>query len=79
MEDKLLMFELKDSQFSMGHAYAFQSRIGIYEPDNAIIWATQGVAPEAKAHFDRAKLDSTLFFIESVNDLEQRLAELVQC
>lgn len=75
--NKLLMFELKDSQFSMGHAYPFQSRIGLYEPDKAVIWASNGVAPEVKEHFGRAKLESDLFFIETVNDLESRLKELI--
>jgi hypothetical protein len=77
-EENLLLFELKDSQFSIGHAYAFQSRIGIYEADIGIIWATKGVAPEVKEHFNRVKPDASINYIESIEELIPDLSEIIQ-
>ncbi|MGG0334777.1 hypothetical protein [Priestia aryabhattai] len=75
---KLLLFELKDSQFSMGHAYAFQSRLGLYTPTKGIIWAAGGVAPEVKEHYNRAKSDAELYYIEKVEHLYEGLNALIQ-
>ncbi|KEO80914.1 hypothetical protein [Tumebacillus flagellatus] len=66
---RLLMFELKDSQFSMGHAYAFGGRVGIYRPTQGIIWATEGVAPEVKDHFTKVKPETKLHYIEGAESL----------
>jgi hypothetical protein len=55
LEGTLLMFELKDNEFSMGHAYPFGGRIGLYKPDIAVIVSTKGVAPEVKDYFKRVK------------------------
>jgi hypothetical protein len=53
-----MMYELKDNEFSMGHAYPFGGRIGLYKPDIALIVSTKGVAPEVKEYFNRVKPNS---------------------
>lgn len=74
---KLILFELKDSQFSLGHAYAFQSRLGLYEADVGVIWATGGVAPEVKEHFSRVKPDAEIRYIENAEDLVPKLSGII--
>lgn len=73
----LLLFELKDSQFSIGHAYAFQSRLSLYGADIGIIWATDGVAPEVIEHFNRLELDAKIHYIESVDSLVPSLSKIL--
>ncbi|OOE12501.1 hypothetical protein [Fictibacillus arsenicus] len=74
---KILLFELKDSQFSMGHAYAFQSRVGLYQPTKGVIWAVGGVAPEVKEYFKRANPDADLHYIENVEDIEEGIKDII--
>ncbi|MCE5172443.1 hypothetical protein LQV63_24510 [Paenibacillus profundus] len=75
--ENLLLFELKDSQFSLGHAYAFQSRLGVYNADTGVIWATKGIAPEVKEHFNKVKPDASLCYIESFESLTSKLGEII--
>jgi|GEM_PF-5491703 len=74
---RLLMFELKDSQFSMGHAYAFGGRVALYTPAKGIIWASGGVAPEAKTHFKKVKPAAQLHYIETIADAESGIKDMV--
>lgn len=77
IEEHLLLFELKDSQFSLGHAYPFQSRVGVYGADTGVIWATKGIAPEVKEHFNRVKPKADLCYIESIESLLPKLSEII--
>jgi hypothetical protein len=77
LEGALFMCELKDSQFSMGHAYPFGGRIGLYKPDIAAIVATRGVAPEVKEYFRRVEPAAQLLYIEELSELDETLASLV--
>ena len=67
------MFELKDSTFSMGHAYAFSSRIAIYKPDYAVIVATKGVAPEVKSYFEVTEPSANLVYADQIGTLHSVL------
>ena len=62
----------------MGHAYPFQSRLGLYMPSKGIIWAIGGIAPEVKEHYNRVKPDAELFYIENVDNLNQGIQKLIQ-
>lgn len=75
--ESLLLFELKDSQFSLGHAYPFQSRLVVYNADTGIIWATKGVAPEVKEHFNKVKPDAEICYIESIEELSPQLGRII--
>ncbi|UHA72170.1 hypothetical protein [Paenibacillus sp. 481] len=76
--DEIVLFELKDSQFSLGHAYAFQSRLGIYEAETGVIWATKGVAPEVKEHFNKVKPDAEICYIENIVSLVPSLVTIIE-
>jgi hypothetical protein len=73
----LLMVELKDSEFSMGHAYPFGGRIGLYKPDYAIIVSTKGVAPEVRDYFNRVKPEANLVYINRLDELLSSLREVI--
>lgn len=72
----LIMFELKDKEFSMGHAYSFGARLALNKPEYAVIVATKGVAPEVKEHFERIQPEAEIVYIEKLNDLQPVIAVL---
>ncbi|PET56974.1 hypothetical protein [Bacillus cereus] len=76
-DGELLQFELKDKQFSMGHAYIFQSRLVSYSPSKGIIWSTDGVAPEVREHFDKVDAETDIYYIENMKDLESGLESIL--
>ena len=78
MDGAFLMLELKDGEFSMGHAYKFGSRIGLYNPHYAIIVSTKGVAPEVKNHFAKAKPQSTLVYVDKMSQLTSSLEDILK-
>lgn len=78
LDGALLMFELKDSEFSMGHAYPFGARIGLYKPDLAIIVSTNGVAREVKEHFERIKPSAEIVYVDHFNELASTLGQIAR-
>ena len=49
----VVLFELKDGEFSLGHAYSFNSKVGLVRPDLSVIWTTDKVGGDARDHFER--------------------------
>lgn len=80
-----VLFELKDKQFSLGHAYSFAAKVGVLRPDVSVIVSTEPIGGDAKDHFDRtrrANSDETRrgnnaysgpIFIECVEDIDKQL------
>lgn len=88
---ELCLFELKDKEFSLGNAYSFGAKIGIYRPPHAIIITTATVGNDAKEHFERslpaargehfvAETPSEISYIEGISSmattLESKLEEI---
>jgi hypothetical protein len=78
LDGTVLMFELKDGEFSMGHAYPFASRIGLYKPDFAIIVSTSRVATEVKQHFDRVKPHTDIVYVNQLDELAPKLGQIAE-
>jgi len=74
----LLMFELKDNEFSMGHAYPFGGRIGLYKPEYAIIVSTKGVDPDVKSYFERVRPDAEIVYVENLKSLTPSLEQVIE-
>ena len=74
VDGSLVMFELTDNEFSMGHAYPFGGRIGLYKPNYAIMVSTKGIDPEVDAYFKRTKPEGAE--IVNVNNLNELIFEL---
>ncbi|HPW72896.1 MAG TPA: hypothetical protein PKZ03_03180 [Methanothrix sp.] len=77
MDGILLMFELKDAQFSMGHAYPFSGRIGLYNPNFAIIISTDQVEPQVKKYFAKIKPDVEIVYVENLDQLPAKLDQII--
>ncbi|MFX1284973.1 MAG: hypothetical protein ACFFB5_15030 [Promethearchaeota archaeon] len=78
LEGTLLMFELKDNEFSMGHAYPFGGRIGLYKPDYAIIVSTKKIAPEVQEYFARVKPGAEIIYVENLEELNPKLNQILE-
>lgn len=78
VDGTLLMFELKDKEFSMGHAYPFGGRIGLYEPHYAIIVSAKGIAPEVKDYFNRIEPEAEIVYVGHLGELSSSLREIIE-
>lgn len=76
LEGELVMIELKDSEFYMGHAYAFGGRIAQYKPSYAMIVSTRGVDGEVKDYFERVEPESDLKYVESLDRLDSSISDI---
>ena len=50
----VVLFELKDGEFSLGHTYSFSAKQGVVRPDAAVVITTEQIGNDAKDHFERA-------------------------
>lgn len=76
LDGTLIMIELKDSEFSMGHAYAFGGRIAQYKPSHAMIVATRGVDSEVKSYFERVEPEAKLIYVDALSELDTALLDV---
>lgn len=76
LDGRLLMFELKDDEFSMGHAYPFGGRIGLYNPDVAAIVSTKGIDTEVKEYFKRIRPGAQIIYIDELKELPLKIQDL---
>lgn len=51
---ELVLFELKDKEFSLGNAYSFGAKMGIIQPMHSVIITTEHVDGDVKEHFERS-------------------------
>ncbi len=88
----LVLFELKDGEFNLGHAYSFNAKNGMLDPDASVVVTTAHVGNDAREHFERtrraseasrrsirsSRLDdfSMPIFVEGIDQLPFRLREL---
>jgi len=76
LDGVLLMVELKDSEFSMGHAYPFAGRISQYKPVYALIVSTQGIDADVTQYFDRVKPEAKIIYIKTLEQLKPSLEKI---
>ncbi|MFH9332552.1 hypothetical protein ACH4KU_26650 [Streptomyces althioticus] len=53
---QVVLFELKDKEFSLREAYSFGAKIGLVRPQYPVIVTTEKVGGDAKDHFEKAEL-----------------------
>jgi hypothetical protein len=68
LDGKLLLAELKDCRFSIGHAYSFVGKCSQYKPDITMIITTEGVDPDVKDYVQNTGLQT--HYVESLESLE---------
>jgi hypothetical protein len=88
---EIVLFELKDKEFNLGNAYSFGAKIGIIEPEHAVIVTTQYIGNDAKEHFARSRRkpreawasvdegssEQTVTYIEGMNNFKPGLMDLI--
>jgi len=89
---KLVLFELKDKEFNLGHAYSFGAKLAIFQPDYPVILTTEKIGKDALDHFALTKSSATerralrgfrnadsppeIIFIEGLSSLPEALENL---
>ena len=86
----VVLFELRDGRFSLGHAHSFNAKIGIVQPDYSMVVTTEKIGNDAKIHFDRRRqavrknmprpyVDESVepLFVEGISNLRAGLEDLV--
>jgi hypothetical protein len=77
IDGSLVMIELKDKEFSMGHAYPLSGRIAMYHPKHVLIVSRDKVAPDVRSYFERTKPEARLSYVEELSMLPQELETLI--
>ncbi|MFC8220723.1 hypothetical protein ACFUTY_21415 [Streptomyces sp. NPDC057362] len=85
---EVILFELKDKEFSLREAYSFGAKIGLVRPRHPVIVTTEKVGGDAKEHFQKAQLVGKrntprdpddampIRFIEGIGELRAQLEEM---
>jgi hypothetical protein len=86
---ELILFELKDKEFSLREAYSFGAKVGLVRPKHPVIVTTERVGGDAKEHFQKAQLAGAsrgvmrdpdqakpIRFIEGIDNLRSGLEDL---
>jgi hypothetical protein len=68
LDGDLVLMELKDNQFSMGHAYSFVGKHTQYHPSISIIISTQGIDADVKDYLSKTNVDA--YYIENLKNLQ---------
>jgi hypothetical protein len=74
VDGDLLLMELKDAKFSIGHAYSFVGKCSQYKPEIAIICSTEGVDSEVKDYLKKTEIAA--YYVESLEDLTKDFASI---
>lgn len=51
----VVLFELKDKEFSLGNAYSFGAKMNVIRPEYPVVVTTENVGNDAKAHFAKSR------------------------
>jgi len=78
IDGTLVMFELKDAEFSLNHAYSLGARIGMHRPQLAFVVSTKGISNEVKDHFKRIKPETKMVYVANLIQLEATLKKVVE-
>lgn len=70
----LVLMELKDNRFSIGHAYPFVGKCSQYRPDVAIVVSTEGIDPDVKEYIGNIGFDT--HYVEDINKLDKQLKSI---
>jgi len=68
LDGYLMLIELKDNRFSIGHAYSFVGKCTQYQPDISIIIATEGIDDDVKEYIKNIRIK--VHYIDSLDKLD---------
>ncbi len=78
IDGTLVLFELKDSEFGLNHAYSLGTRIALQRPKLAFVVSTHGIAQEVKDHFKRVKPEAQIVYVANLLQLEATVRKVVE-
>ncbi|CAN5124324.1 hypothetical protein BH10CYA1_BH10CYA1_35490 [soil metagenome] len=78
IDGTLVLFELKDSEFGLNHAYSLGTRIALQRPKLAFVVSTAGISQEVKDHFKRVKPEAQIVYVANLLQLEATVRKVVE-
>ena len=75
LDGELVLMELKDTRFSIGHAYSFVGKCSQYDPNISIIMSTDGIGPDVKEYIKNTGI--TTHYVEEINKLDTELKAIL--
>jgi hypothetical protein len=78
IDGTLVLFELKDSEFGLNHAYSLGTRIALQRPKLAFVVSTHGISQEVKHHFKRVKPEAQIVYVANLLQLEATVRKVVE-
>ena len=74
VDGSLVLAELKDAPFSIGHAYSFVGKCSQYRPDIPIVCTTDKVDSTVKDYLSNTGI--AVHYIEGISDIQSRFADI---
>lgn len=75
LDGSLMLIELKDNRFSIGHAYSFVGKCTQYQPDVSIIIATEGIDDDVKEYIKNIGIKVN--FIDRLDILDDTFTKIL--
>lgn len=75
VDGALILMELKDNRFSIGHAYSFVGKYSQYRPDISVIVATDGIDEDVKEYIRNTGVET--MYIPNLQSISTDLAEIL--
>lgn len=76
LDHSLSMFEVREEPFRLGSAYAFLSKMEIYNPSTAVLVSLAPFAPEVRTYLEKST-SVPIYLIGSLGEAEEHLASLL--
>jgi len=70
----LLLMELTDNRFSIGHAYPFVGKCSLYKPEIPIVVSTEGIDPDVKEYIENTGFNA--HYVDDINKLDDQLKQI---
>ena len=77
IDGRVVLFELKDKDFSIGDAYPVSGRVAQYHPAYIAIVSTSRIGPEVREYFEKVKPEAPIIYVEGLDSLGPQLEIVV--
>ena len=77
VDGSIVLFDMKDSEFSLTQAYSLGARIALQRPKLAFIVSSRGITQEVKDHFKRVKPETQIVYVANMLQLEATVRKVI--
>lgn len=77
LDGALAVAELKDDEFSLGHAFPLGGRIAMYHPDFTMILSSKHVSREVAEYFQKTGPDTEILYANGIEEIHSAIDRMV--